>query len=163
MIFVTVGSMFPFDRLTKSVDEWCELNGVNDVIFQIGEGRYIPVRGRTVRSFDVADFREAVLDSSLVVGHVGMGTVISCMSYCRPMLLMPRQFALGEHTTEHQMHAVPWLSELSGVTIAVTESDLKDQLTRVLLTGGQCSKPSTVSQYASDELLGKVRSFIHTE
>ena len=38
MIFVTVGTDSPFDRLMQVVDEWAAASGRTDVFAQIGEG-----------------------------------------------------------------------------------------------------------------------------
>ena len=42
MIFVTIGSMFPFDRLIRVMDDWTARSGRKDVLAQIGNGGYVP-------------------------------------------------------------------------------------------------------------------------
>ena len=42
MIFVTVGTDSPFDRLIAAVDSWAEENGRSDVVAQIGRSRMKP-------------------------------------------------------------------------------------------------------------------------
>jgi hypothetical protein len=36
VIFVTIGSMFPFDRMIRVMDEWASKNANQDVFAQIG-------------------------------------------------------------------------------------------------------------------------------
>ena len=42
MIFVTVGTDLPFDRMMKVIDGWARENGRTDVFAQIGEGAWEP-------------------------------------------------------------------------------------------------------------------------
>ena len=50
MIFVTVGTQLPFDRLIRAVDNWAKAAGRRDVFAQIGPASYRPLH------IDSADF-----------------------------------------------------------------------------------------------------------
>ena len=41
MIFVTVGSQLPFDRLVMTMDEWAGLNKETKVVVQMGKTDFI--------------------------------------------------------------------------------------------------------------------------
>ena len=42
MIFVTVGSMFPFERMIRAMDDWTSQHPEQQVFAQIGGGKYEP-------------------------------------------------------------------------------------------------------------------------
>ena len=51
MIFVTIGSMFPFDRLIRAMDDWAAAQPEPvELVAQIGEGSYRPAHMRWVPS-----------------------------------------------------------------------------------------------------------------
>jgi len=53
MIFLTVGTQFPFDRLVKAVDDLLDGDLVNEKIFaQIGDSSYRPRNFKVVSSLE---------------------------------------------------------------------------------------------------------------
>ena len=117
MIFVTVGSMFPFDRLIRVMDEWTAAQGRDDVFAQIGNGTYEPKYMKWTRKLDQLDFAKTVQDSELIVAHAGMGSVIMADQYAKPIVLLPRIKDQGEHTTDHQLATAAWLNELQSLLL----------------------------------------------
>ena len=77
MIFVTIGSMFPFDRLIRVMDAWALANPGQQVLAQIGDGTYEPKHTKFVRRLSQSDFGATVAGAELIVSHAGMGTVIT--------------------------------------------------------------------------------------
>jgi len=41
-VFLVVGTLFPFDRLVKEIDQWVNTKTDIQVTGQIGNGQYIP-------------------------------------------------------------------------------------------------------------------------
>lgn len=159
MIFVTVGSMFPFDRLTKATDSWAARAEVRDMLIQIGSGEYVPSHARWTRMMARREFNEAVSSCDLVVAHLGMGSIITALQAQKPILLLPRIFELGEHTSNHQLHGVDWLRNRPGIWIA----DDADSLHRYLdeFQAGRLTRPTDrPDEHASPELIAHVRDFI---
>ena len=110
MIFVTVGSMFPFDRLVGAVDDWAGARRASPhVLAQIGEGRP-PRHLRWERRLDPAAWEAAVAAATLVVAHAGVGTVIAAATHGRPLVILPRLRRLGEHVSDHQLETAGWLA-----------------------------------------------------
>ena len=60
MIFVTIGSMFPFDRLIQVMDAWALANPGQDVLAQIGNGTYEPKHMKFVRRLSQTEFGQTV-------------------------------------------------------------------------------------------------------
>ena len=126
MIFVTIGSMFPFDRLVRAMDAWAEAQaetaaGPVPLLAQIGDGGYEPQHMRWVRSLDRDAYARAVVESDVVVAHAGMGSVITAGEHGKPIVLLPRLAAQGEHTSDHQVDTARWLRTRPGIHVADTE------------------------------------------
>lgn len=159
MIFVTVGSQTPFDRLVRAVDSWCSSHHGLDVIAQIGQGDYVPKHMRWLRMCAPQEFRAHCQNATLIVAHAGMGSVLTALEVGRPMLLMPRQAALGETRNDHQQATARWLSSRDGIHIA---EDV-DQLLRALdqwVSGRESPLPRGVSAAAQPRLIAALRRFI---
>lgn len=123
MIFVTVGSMFPFDRLIAAMDQWAAGLGQSrgEVLAQIGAGSLEPCHMRWVRRLERAEFARTVAGADLVVAHAGMGSVITAGEYGKPIVLLPRRAAAGEHTNDHQIDTAGWLRRRPGIYVADAE------------------------------------------
>ena len=101
-VFVSVGSMMPFDRLTRAMDEWAATNPGIPVEIQIGKGDYEPRHAKWVRKLALPDYQARVAGCALFVAHCGMGSIISAIEAGKPILMLPRLQAMGEHNTDHQ-------------------------------------------------------------
>ncbi|MFO1534015.1 MAG: hypothetical protein ABR562_10205, partial [Thermoplasmatota archaeon] len=66
MIFVTVGSQLPFDRLVKAVDAWAGGNGEAAAFAQIGSSSYKPAHMDWAPYLPVDLFRRKLEAASLV-------------------------------------------------------------------------------------------------
>jgi UDP-N-acetylglucosamine transferase subunit ALG13 len=128
LIFVTIGSMLPFDRLIKAMDDWGAQNPGESLLFQIGDGAYEPKHGRFERMISPSEYRKALLEAEIIVAHSGMGSVISAAEIAKPIVLLSRRADLREHTTDHQLHTARWLSDRAGIFVAETETDLPQKI-----------------------------------
>lgn len=132
MIFVTVGSVFPFDRLIRAMDDWAGQTGRGDVVAQIGDGSYLPQHMAHDRRITQTAFSARVAEAQLVVSHAGMGTVITAGRAGRPLVLLPRRREWGEHNTDHQVATANWLSGKPGIFVAEREADLAGKIIEAL-------------------------------
>lgn len=156
MIFVTVGSQIPFDRLVRAIDAWSGRNRRNDVLAQIGDSAYSPQHMQFVKNLDPQAFRERVSEAELVVSHAGMGTVLTALQSGTPLLLMPRRGSLHETRNDHQVATVTWLGKSDGISVALDERELTSELARFTARG----TPRRISPWASTSLLSAVRGFL---
>ncbi|MCX7515316.1 glycosyltransferase [Frateuria hangzhouensis] len=124
MIFVSVGTQLPFDRLISAIDNWAAVHPDMEIFGQIGRCTYVP------RSFKSAPFLNAKeIDflygrAALVVGHAGMGTILGALTHSKPIIVMPRIAQNGEHRNEHQTATIRRLESIKGVHIAREQADL---------------------------------------
>jgi UDP-N-acetylglucosamine transferase subunit ALG13 len=157
LIFVTIGSMFPFDRLVRAMDEWAAAGpGPLDLVAQIGEGSYRPAHMRWVKSLERADYARTVAEAELVVAHAGMGSVITAGEHGKPIVLLPRRAGLGEHTNDHQVDTARWLRGRPGLWVADTETDLPAAIAAARADGGARASLGTTAPAA---FLERIRRF----
>lgn len=134
-LFLTVGSMLPFDRLTRALDGWMAQHPEAQAFGQIGQGGYRPQHFEAVEMLQPSEYRERMLWADLVVSHVGMGTVIASAELARPLLLMAREVKRGEVTSDHQTATARWLSGRPGIVAAADEQELLQRLATVQAWG----------------------------
>lgn len=130
MIFVTVGSQMPFDRLIKAVDLWARDNREQIIEAQIGNSDYVPQFIAYSRILSPSVFAARMGEASVVVAHAGMGTIISAAQFGKPMVLLPRRGNLRETRNDHQIATAKWLASKPGIHIAFDEHELAEILTR---------------------------------
>lgn len=148
MIFVTVGSQMPFDRLVVAMDQWASERAGCDVFAQVGKDGYRPNAMRFADSISPRDFLATVASSALIVAHAGMGSVLTALEFGKPIVLLPRQGALQETRNDHQIATARWLMDRPGVFVAMNESELPTAIDRAMempLSGQQIPKHATPS------------------
>ena len=157
MIFVTVGTQLPFDRLITAVDEWVgRAEPVNHVFAQIGPTELRPRHVEWQAFIGPHECRRRMREADVIVAHAGKGTIHSALALGKPLVVMPRRAALGEHRNEHQLATARWLAESRGVSVAFDERELVHKLDALdRLDGGQ-----RISQYAGDGFIRALRAFI---
>jgi beta-1,4-N-acetylglucosaminyltransferase len=129
VIFLTVGSMFPFDRLVQSVDEMVGKSELSDEVFaQIGEGRFEPRYMKFCRFLDNIEFEEKVGTADYLLGHAGIGTITLALSRQIPALVVPRLSRFGEHVNDHQFATARKFEELGHVLVAYDVRDIPSKL-----------------------------------
>ncbi|MEM7562435.1 MAG: glycosyltransferase [Pseudomonadota bacterium] len=155
MIFLTVGTQLPFDRLVRLVDEWAAKNPQVDVFAQIASGNYLPKHMQYVDYLEEPFYSKIFNQASNVVAHAGMGTIINSLLASKPVIVFPRKASLGEHRNEHQLATCHKLSVMKGCYIAYEEDDLFESLDNQNgFSGG------SIAPYANDRLINTIDRFI---
>jgi UDP-N-acetylglucosamine transferase subunit ALG13 len=134
LIFVTVGTELPFDRLVMAVDALCAAGTLGDVFMQIGASGRVPTRARYVRLIPYQDMEQAVRDSDLVVAHAGPGSISLARTWGKKPLIMPRRPELGEVVDEHQLLLAARLSGLGLANVVLDAHELEGAISRILYT-----------------------------
>lgn len=128
MIFVTSGSMLPFDRLFKIIDDAVASGLIQEEVFdQIGDGNYEPKNFKYVRYLEKGEFDQYINSASLVIGHAGIGVIIQALSSNTPLLVLAREARLGEHVNDHQISTANKFEEL-GHILTFNEQTLGERL-----------------------------------
>lgn len=155
MIFASVGSMMPFDRLTEAVDQWASRNSETDIFLQIGRGKYEPTHCEWSRLLTHPVYMQKLQECTLFVAHVGMGSILQALQLGKPMLLMPRRADLQEHTTDHQLDTASKFNNIPGLVIVPDVKTLHVEMDR--LSREQVSGPEGISQFAPASTLDTIR------
>jgi UDP-N-acetylglucosamine transferase subunit ALG13 len=156
MIFVTVGTELPFDRLIGVVDEWAGRTERADVFAQIGDSYKRPLNIRYKTFIEPGEFTRRFASADVIVSHAGMGTILSALQYQKPIVVMPRRASLREHRNEHQLATARRLAALGKVTVAFDDAELAQTLDRL----GELKAQDRIGAYASDGLISTLREFI---
>jgi UDP-N-acetylglucosamine transferase subunit ALG13 len=156
MIFVTVGSQMPFDRLIRAVDEWAAARGRSDVFAQIGSTDFLP-KSISARAFmDPTEFRKCFETADFIVAHAGMGSIITALECGKPIIIMPRRGHLNETRNDHQVAMVRHLSKHGRVIGAMNEEELVNKLDNL----GNPKEMDRISPHASAVLISTIRNFV---
>lgn len=137
MIFVTTGTQLSFERLVRAVDDWAKERRYNGEIFaQTGETKTTFCCIETRKFLGLADYNKIISKTSLLIGHAGIGTILTAHDYQLPLIIMPRQLKYSEHRNDHQMATVSKFRDTPGVHVAIDREELfelldkKEQLER---------------------------------
>lgn len=156
MIFVTVGTDQPFDRMVKIVDSWAADRGRTDLFAQIGEGGWQPRAIPFSHLLAPPDFKKCFDEAEAIVAHAGMGTILSALNHGKPILVMPKLASLGEHRNEHQLATARRMMSLGNVTVAFDEAELREKLDQL----DSIIPREKIPPVASGPLVDGIRDFI---
>lgn len=164
MIFLTVGTQLPFDRLARSVDQWAAARGRSDIFGQIadpgpGPESYRPQHFEWTAFIGPDEFQRRFETADCVVAHAGMGTIISALSLGKPVLIMPRRAALREQRNDHQIATAKRFGDKHGVFVASEEAEMPAALDALVEAAGAL-KMSPMSTEAADKLAAALREKI---
>lgn len=156
MIFATVGTQVPFDRMIRAVDAWAVKCGRDDVFAQVGPSAYKPARLRVVEFMEPSEFRNRVEQARVVVAHAGMGSIITALELGKPILVMPRRADLHEHRNDHQLATAKHFLAQGRISVAFDENEMFQKLEQL----DRISTADRVSSQASPQLIAALRNFI---
>jgi UDP-N-acetylglucosamine transferase subunit ALG13 len=89
-------------------------------------------RARTIEQHPFlapGEFDRLAASAEVIVGHAGIGTIISADRLQRPFVLFPRRAALGEHRNDHQLATARGVMARDGFHVAFDEAELESLLT----------------------------------
>jgi UDP-N-acetylglucosamine transferase subunit ALG13 len=138
------------------MDRWAVKNPTVEVFAQIGEGRFIPTACRWKRMVTPPEFDARCREAEVIVAHAGMGTILAALQCQRPLVILPRRADLHEHTTDHQIATAERFGGREGITVVYDMSELWSALDEKTYRAGT----NQLSNFASPELIGRLRSFI---
>lgn len=125
MIFLTVGTQFPFDRLVKAVDEAIGGRGRGERVFaQVGASTYRPENFEAVPSLEKALFDQHFNEADSIISHAGMGTITMALESRKPLLVMPRLSKYGEVVNDHQVAIARKFEEMGYLLVAYGADDV---------------------------------------
>ena len=132
MIFLTVGTQFPFDRLVQAIDRIIGEGLISETVFgQIGKSACKPRNFEAVARMEKQKFDEHLRQASGIIGHAGMGTISMALNNRKALLAMPRLKKYGEVVNDHQLGIAKRFSELGHILAAYGVEDLPAGIARL--------------------------------
>jgi UDP-N-acetylglucosamine transferase subunit ALG13 len=129
MIFLTVGTQFPFDRLVRTVDRAVGSHSFNDNVFaQIGKSKYIPQNMMYAEILDANSFDSKIKQADFLISHAGIGSITTALRMNKPLLVMPRLRKFREHVNDHQVATARKFEELGHILVAYCVEELPETL-----------------------------------
>jgi UDP-N-acetylglucosamine transferase subunit ALG13 len=161
MIFATVGTQLPFDRLLLGLEGWAAMNPGVPILAQTGATKHRFRHIETVSHLSQTAFCDHFSAARLVVAHAGMGTILSAAELGKPLILMPRRAKFGEHRNDHQQDTVREMARLSNITVADDGEALHRALDRALARGFEevCMRPTGQTD-GLHPLIDAIRDFV---
>jgi len=143
MIFLTVGTQFPFDRLVKAVDEVAGKNGFDErIVAQIGDSSYHPENFDAAQSVEKALFDQHFAEADSIISHAGMGTITMALDHRKPLLVMPRLKKYGEVVNDHQLAIAGKFEQLGYLLVAYGAEDVPEKMEQLMSFVPQERRPS---------------------
>ncbi len=109
MIFVTVGSQMPFNRMLNIVESWAKIYSHESIIAQVGitseKFKYL----ECYESFPPSDYQKKIEQAEIIIGHAGMGTILTSLEAGKPLLIMAREGKRHETRNDHQIATKNWV------------------------------------------------------
>ncbi|GAB3274048.1 glycosyltransferase [Parahaliea aestuarii] len=157
MIFLTVGTQLPFDRLVATVDAYCAAHPGEEVFGQIGDGRYQPENFAAVPFLSATQCRSQFRRAELVIAHVGIGSIFTALEFAKPIVMMARLAQHSEHRDNHQEQTLRYFSRLQHC-YPINDAD---QLADALVQARQHPEQrETVSRFAPETTLNALRKVL---
>lgn len=159
MIFITVGTQEPFDRLIKAIDTYSYRWNGERILAQAGIGTYV-ARNIEVRQFMTpCDFDKYFNEARLIISHAGTGTILKALLINKPILIFPRRACLGEHRNDHQLDTANAFVALDYIRCALNEEELF-KLLEQNNSYDVFASPKRINENASEALLSELRRVI---
>ena len=156
MIFLTVGTQFPFDRLVKAIDEAAGTNGFDEhIVAQIGDSSYHPENFETAASVEKAVFDQHFNEADSIISHAGMGTITMALDRRKPLLVMPRSKKYGEVVNNHQLAIAKKFEQLGYLLVAYSAEDVPGKMKQLKCFVPQERKP------CADIVAARISTFLN--
>lgn len=160
MIFITIGTQEPFDRLIKAIDELVPLYSHTTFVAQVAKSNYKVKNMTSFEFISPVEFDKYYEQAKLIISHAGMGSIISALYKEKPILIMPRLAKFGEHRNDHQLATATEFYKLNYVNVAFNEIELKEKLNWILTNN--LAPLHKIGKYASHELISSIKETINS-
>jgi UDP-N-acetylglucosamine transferase subunit ALG13 len=161
MIFVTVGSQLPFDRLTAAVDDWAADRPDAELFGQVGDTASPPTNFASVSTMSPEEYEQRFAEAELIVGHVGMGTIIAALELGKPLLMLPRLASLKESRNDNQVGTARHFRSFAQFEIVESASEIPVRMNHMLADLDSYRRASDEFG-VGDSLIDAIREFVST-
>jgi UDP-N-acetylglucosamine transferase subunit ALG13 len=164
VIFVTVGTQLPFERLVGTVDAWAGARSPRpEVLAQVGSGRVDYVHVCCERTLDGEQYAQVLAAARLMVAHAGTGSILNALDQGVPVIVFPRDNRFGEHRDDHQQQTARQMERMGLVSVAWTEAELVAMIEREIAKPDSPRQPRRRNTELVDFLRGWLREVLDGE
>jgi UDP-N-acetylglucosamine transferase subunit ALG13 len=161
MIFATVGSQLPFDRLIAAVDEWAAGRLDAELFGQVGDTDSPPTNFASVSTMSPEEYEKRFAEAELIVGHAGMGTIIAALELGKPLLMLPRLARLKESRNDNQLGTARHFRSFGLFEVVESESEIPARIDHMLVNLNRYRR--TADEFGvADSLIDAIREFAST-
>ena len=157
VVFVVTGTQAPFDRLLSIIDTWASKQVKYTVIAQMANSE---INFKNMTCFDYLEpdvFNEYFNHADVIIGHAGIGTIITALENEKKLVVFPRLVKYNEHRNDHQYHTAFGFEKLGLINVAYNEKDLFRYLNNII----DIPVKRKINQNAEKQLLEKISNFIN--
>ena len=109
MIFVILGTHeLEFKRLLQYLED---MDIKEEVIIQSGNTNFTSNKYKVIPFLDQNDFNKYIKESTLVITHGGVGSILTALRHKKKVITMPRLSKYNEHNDDHQLEICNKLSK----------------------------------------------------
>ena len=94
---------------------------------------------------------------AVVGANAGVGSIVSAGEQGKPIVVLARRAAYGEHTSDHQVETTLWLKDKPGVQVAEQETDLPG---RIAAAAEAAAAGERMAATADSAFIERIRRFI---
>jgi UDP-N-acetylglucosamine transferase subunit ALG13 len=149
MIFVTLGTSEPFNRLLAGLDP---LPADEEIVVQLGASTVRPVGARCVEFLAYDEVIDLMRRARVVVTHAGAGSVLAARGQGKVPVVVPRLRRHGEAVDDHQVQFGRRLHRAGLVTLVEDPASLPAAL--------QAGTATPVPAAVPGRLVEELRSYL---
>jgi UDP-N-acetylglucosamine transferase subunit ALG13 len=156
VIFVVTGTQAHFDRLLSIIDKWAGAQKEYSIVAQMANSE---INFKNMTCFDYLEpdvFNDYFNNADVIIGHAGMGTIITALENEKKLVVFPRLVKYNEHRNDHQLHTANGFEKLGLINVAYTENELLKYLDNL----HSIPKKERIDNKAQQSLLLRISDFI---
>lgn len=139
------------------MDLWAGEHPDVGIFMQTGETTYRP-RFCAFEAFTGHEQWEQLFqDAGRVISHAGMGTILKSLDYGKPLIIVPRLAALGEHRNDHQVATAKRFEGFGNITVVSDTERLAGVLDQPVSTDSTVGSGGNKNLEA---LIAEIRRFV---
>lgn len=157
MIFVTIGSQEPFDRLIEAID-FIAPSFNTSIVAQVFRSNYKTKNIRTVEFISPIEYNEQIKQADIIIAHAGMGTILSVLQLQKPLIVVPRLAKYHETRNNHQVATAIEFEKMGYLRVAYDRDELQKHIKDVF--DNKITTSFKINGSASPQLIGSIKDFI---
>jgi len=113
VIFVTIGTTRPFDRLLRALGPLHD----EELVVQCGDSAARPAGATCVTFLTYDELADHIRSARVVIAHAGVGTIMTALANGKRPIVVPRRASFGEAADDHQVELARRLAASGLVTL----------------------------------------------